>query len=259
MQRFTRLVLLIASAAGVIATAPALAADLPARSGAVAPPPVAQTPWATQGFYFGGRQMLGATGETRFETAGGGSRFDSRYEFGRYTGAAIGYSFGPMMGAFRPRVELEGSFGTLAVDRHKITTAGVTQTADRTDSFGELRTTTGLVNAFADINLGALTGARPDSLLWRITPYLGAGIGASQVTLRRQGISGTGVVMDGSDTRMTWQVSAGIGYQIFERTTFDIGFRHQRTEGLQFTARDGTASKTELVNNLVTIGIRRQF
>jgi len=68
-----------------------------------------------------------------------------------------------------------------------------------------------------------------------------------------------GVVIDSSDTRLTWQVSAGISCELFERTQLEIGYRHQRTEGLSFTARDGTVSSTDLVSNMVTMGIRRSF
>jgi opacity protein-like surface antigen len=234
------------------------AADMPRRS----PPPqiaTGQPILDSGGFYIGGRQMLGVTQDTRFKTDDGNTSFKSRYEFGRYTGAVLGYSFGPMFGYVSPRIELEGSFGNLSVDRHTVTSLGAQLGDGKTDSFGELRTRTGLVNGYLDTNLGRMIGATPDSLLWRIKPFVGAGVGASHVTLRRQGVSYTGVVMDGSDTRMTWQVSVGIGYQIFDRTTLDIGFRHQRTEGLSFTARDGTSSKTDLVNNLVTVGLRRSF
>lgn len=260
-RQVTRLLISLASLVSLAALAPALSADLRPRPNSLPPPPppaVALTPWAAPGFYFVGRQMLGVTDNTAFQSGAGASLFDTRYEFGRHTGAAVGYAFAAF-GAFRPRVELEGSFGTLSVDRHTVTNGGVTQAADKADSFGDLRSTTGLFNAFVDGNLGAIAGARADSMLWRITPFVGAGVGATQATLRRQGVSATGVVMDGSDTRMTWQVSAGVGYQILDRTTVEVGYRHQRTEGLTFTARDGTQSRADLVNNLVTIGVRRQF
>jgi opacity protein-like surface antigen len=203
--------------------------------------------------------MLGITQDTQFKADDGDTSFKSRYEFGRYTGAVLGYGFGPIFGYVSPRIELEGSFGNLSVDKHTVTSLGAQLGGAKADSFGDLRTRTGLVNGYLDTNLGQIIGARPDSLLWRIKPFAGAGVGASHVTLRRQGVSDTGVVMDGSDTRVTWQVSAGIGYQIFDRTTLDIGFKHQRTDGLSFTARDGTSSKTDLINNLVTVGVRRSF
>jgi opacity protein-like surface antigen len=250
--------IILASTISLLGVTEALPADIGRRAPLPAPATV-QTQGATSGLYFGGRQMLGVTGDTKFRTDDGDVAFKSKYEFGRYTGVVLGYSFGPVLGFVSPRIEVEGSFGTLSVDKHTVTVLGIQQAASKTDSFGELRTTTGMVNGFLDTNVGQIMGAGPDSILWRIRPFVGAGVGASHVTLRRQGVTGTGVVMDGSDTRMTWQFSAGIGYQLFDRTTLDIGFRHQRTDGLSFTARDGTNSKMGLVNNLVTVGIRRQF
>lgn len=218
-----------------------------------------QVPMPASGFYFGGRQMFGISDDTSFDTGGGATSIETKYEFSRFTGAILGYSFGPMFGFISPRVELEGNFGTLSVDEHTVTTLGVQQPISGTDSFGELRATTGLVNAYFDANLGHIAGALPDSHLWSITPFIGAGIGASHVTLRRQGTSNTGVAIDSSDTQMTWQVSAGVGYRIFDNMTMEVSFRHQRTDGLNFTARDGTTSSTDLVNNMIMIGMRRQF
>ena len=115
--------------------------------------------------------------------------------------------------------------------------------------------------SLADFPLPMVTAAGFGNAPWlaRLSPYVGGGIGISQVTLRRQGISATGVVMDGSDTRLTWQLSAGVSYAIFDKTAFELGYRHMRTSGLEFEARDGTVSKTDLVNNMVTVGIRRSF
>lgn len=212
------------------------------------------SPYQT-GFYFGGRQMLGGTNDTSFLTNGGATSFTNRYEFARLSGAFLGYGFGPVFGFAAPRVEIEGSFGSQSVNRHTVN--GVR--ASTTDSFGDLRTYTGLLNGYLDFNAGQLASAERNSFWWRVTPFVGGGVGMSNVNLRRQGVSSTGVVMDNSDTRFTWQASVGVGVQIFDKTSLEIAYRHMRTEGLSFTAIDGTVSKTNLINNLATIGIRRSF
>jgi opacity protein-like surface antigen len=58
---------------------------------------------------------------------------------------------------------------------------------------------------------------------------------------------------------MTWHVSAGVSYKLWDNVALELGVRHMRTEGLSFTARDGTVSKTDNINNLVTVGVRRSF
>jgi opacity protein-like surface antigen len=236
---------------------PALAADFaPPPRVAPAPPPLMVQ---HSGFYFGGRQGIGSAKDTRFSTDDGDTSFKTKYDPVLRSGLVLGYSFGPILGALTPRVELEGGYSNVSVKSHSVTQGGISLAPGSTDSFGDLRSTTGLVNGYLDLNLGQVSGVRPDHLLWRIKPFIGAGIGVSQVTLRRQGITDTGVVMDASDTRMTWHVSAGVGYQLWENITVELGVRHIRTEGLSFTARDGTTSKTDAINNLVTFGIRRSF
>jgi opacity protein-like surface antigen len=242
----------------IILISAAKAADIAkpaARSQVFAPQPIANS----GGFYIGGRQGIGTTSNTRFATDDGDTMFKSQYGLGLRGGAVIGYSFGPVLGFVSPRIELEADYSSLSVKKHTVTQGGVNISPGGTDSFGDVRSTTGLVNGFLDINMGQIAGARPDSMLWRIKPFVGGGIGMSQVKLSRQGITDTGVVMDGSSTKMTWHASAGIGYQVWDNVTVEVGYRHMRTEGLPFTARDGTSSKTDLVNNLLTIGVRRSF
>lgn len=221
--------------------------------------PVRSASASPGGFYFGNRQMIGTADDTTFRTGGGTTEFVSSYDFAGYTAIVLGYSFGRQFGYVSPRIEVEGSFGNLSVDRHSVTTNGVRRLVDSTDSFGELQTLTGLVNGYLDFNLGAITREKADGILSKLSPYIGGGIGVTHATLKRQGTSSTGVVLDDSDARMTWQASFGVSYRIFDRTTVEVGFRHQRTENLSFVARDGAVSETRLVNNLVTLGARRQF
>lgn len=235
---------------------PAMSADLPPRT--APPPPPAFVALQTGGFYVGTRQALSFAEPTTFTSSGGSTSFETRYETGRQMSLIAGYGFVPMFGLVSPRVELEASFGNPSVDKHTVRRGGADASQSETDSFGELRSYTGLLNGYLDFNL-ARAGFGNAPWLARLSPYVGGGIGMSQVTLRRQGISATGVVMDGSDTRLTWQLSAGVSYAIFDKTTFELGYRHMRTSGLEFEARDGTVSKTDLVNNMVTVGIRRSF
>jgi opacity protein-like surface antigen len=134
------------------------------------------------------------------------------------------------------------------------------------DSFGDLRSFGAFGSAYLDFNLGTLFG----SGLSAITPFIGGGIGFAQVELRKQGISadGVGVVIDDEDSQVAYHLSAGVGISLsglgfgnalFDRTTLELGYRHLQVQDLEFTARDGTTSETDVTKNLFTVGVRRQF
>lgn len=234
----------------------AIAADLP--SPVRIPATLAFAP-TLSGFYVVGRQGLSVTDKTRFSSGGGATSFETTYDLGRQMGLGVGYSFGPVLGPVSPRIELEGSFGNPEVRSQKVVQGGVNISPGKTDSFGSIRSYNGLANVFLDVDLGRTAMGQNNAWMARISPFVGAGVGLSSVNLRKQGISATGVAMDSTDTRLTWQISAGVSYKVFDQTQLEIGYRHQRTGGLSFTARDGTVSKTDLVTNLVTVGIRRSF
>jgi opacity protein-like surface antigen len=256
-QTSSRLAIALVLNAVLLPALPAFGADLSQRR--APPPPPTFVALQQGGLYFGMRQALIITDKTQFSSGGGATTFESTYAAGRQLGVLVGYGFGPILGGISARIELEGSYGNPGIAKHKVINNGVDISPGKTDSFGELRSYTGLVNGYLDFNLGQTGAAGSMPWLAKVTPFIGAGIGVSQVTLRRQGISATGVLMDGTDTRMTWQGSVGVSYAIFDKTNLEIGYRHIRTEGLEFAARDGTTSKTNLVNNMVTVGIRRSF
>lgn len=167
----------------------------------------------------------------------------------------VGYRFASLARSVGGRVELEGGRFVASVDQHTLNGIAV----DSADSFGSVQSYLGFVNAFADLNLGRSMNASPDSFLNRLTSFVGAGFGMANVSLLKSGVSSTGVVMDSSSTRPAFQLSGGIGIEVIEKTTLEIGYRFQRVMDLEFTVRDGATSKTELTTNAVTFGLRRQF
>lgn len=229
------------------------AADMtgPARSG-IAPLSV---PASLSGFYFGTRNGFGAARDTRFDIGGGGVNVTNQYELGVYNGLMAGYNFGPVLGGVGLRGELEFGRSQFSIKTHTVNGARVAGV----DSFGDLRSFGGFANVFLDFNLATLAGLPADSLLARITPYVGGGVGYSQVELRRMGVSATGVIMDDSDGRFAYNLAAGVGISVFDRTTLEIGYRYLAVPDLQFVARDGTRTRTSVGANMVTLGMRRQF
>lgn len=250
---------MIALSAGIFATPWAVvAADLPDVRPRIAP--VTAPPLAPQtGLYFATRSAITVPDATSFSALATG-RVETEYEIGSMSGGALGYRFAAVM-MFTPRVEVEGSFGRFSVDKQTI--GGIQQ--DSVDSFGSLQAVTGFVSGYADLNLAqTFTG-----WLSAIRPYIGGGVGAAHVTLRKQGASATGVLIDNSDTQFAYHLSAGIGIELSQfgfvptsfirNSTLEIGYRRLHVPELSFTARDGTVEKTDLSANMVTIGFRRPF
>ena len=161
------------------------------------------------------------------------------------------------------RVEVEGSFGRFSVDKQTI--AGVQQQS--IDSFGSLQAVTGFISSYVDLDTARAFGVT--GFLAAVKPYVGAGIGAAHVTLRKQGTSATGVLIDDSDTRFAYHLSAGLGIELaqfdflptrFVRSgTLEVGYRRMEVPDLTFSARDGTTEKTSFVANMLTVGFRRPF
>jgi hypothetical protein len=250
----------VALAAVVPATS--LAADIVnAPSARVAAPASFNQP--AGGIYFGMRSGLGKAEDTSFSSAAGGT-IDTQYDWGSYKGGFVGYRFGPLFGsAVSSRLELEVGVGNFSVDTH----ARNSVQQDSIDSFGSLDTISGFANGYFDFDLARLTGM--GGPLAAVRPFVGGGVGAANVTLKKQGVSATGTLIDSSDTRFAYHLSAGVGIDIsgigFVRNTWlnnsvlEIGYRRMEVPDLTFTARDGTSSSTSFAANMVTFGLRRNF
>jgi opacity protein-like surface antigen len=230
----------------------AQASDLPARR-SPAVPAFVEAP-RVGGFYFATRTGVTFPDDTSFALGGGSVVVDTDYEVGVRSSAALGYDFGPVFGpGVGVRLEAEAGYGKFSVDEHRIN--GVV--APSIGSFGDVTVISGFASAFLDFTF---VGA--------FRPFVGAGVGAANVELRRQGVSATGVVMDSDDTRVAYHVSAGVGVDLaalgfssalFNRSVFEVGYRFMHAPDLKFTARDGTRSETDFSADMITVGFRRQF
>lgn len=234
-------VIKLAGLLGLLAST-AQAADMVAPS----EPVVASNPG---GFYLGSLSSLTFLDDTGF--ASGADDFSTDYDVGFYSALRAGYSFGSY-GIVSPRLELEVGYGTADVDEHTVNGVGFGGS-----SFGEARTIQGYVNGYLDINTSTA-----------FTPYLGGGVGAMNLELHRQGVSG--IAMDDDDTKFAYHLDAGVGIKLdtisffrdstlFSNTTFDIGYRYTAADNFNFTATDGTTSSTDFSSHAITAGFRRQF
>jgi opacity protein-like surface antigen len=241
-------------AAGLLAatvSTPVFAADMIADTQPVAPA-------STSGFYIGSLSSINFLDHTHFEV--GGTSVSTDYDTGFYSALRAGYKFDPM--AFvTPRVELELGYGTASVDEHSVAGFGG---VGGIDSFGDARTFQGYINGYLDIPVVS------DGFFSAITPYVGGGVGFMNLNLRKQGVAGVATLMDDSDTRFAYHLDAGVGIDLqgiglfsnsslFDKTTLDIGYRYTAADDFNFTARDGSSSRTDFRSNSITIGLRKQF
>lgn len=211
------------------------------------------------GFYIGSLSSISFLKHTDFDVAG--VNINTKYDTGYYTAIRGGYNFGSM-GYVAPRIELELGYGTASVDEHRVTGFG---RAASIDSYGDANTLQGFVNGYLDIPLAP---RGETGFLSVFTPYVGGGVGAINLKLRKQGIAGVGTLIDDNDTAFAYHLDAGVGINLqnafagsslFEKTTLDVGYRYTSANNFDFTARDGTSSSTDFSSSAVTVGLRKQF
>lgn len=244
--------LLVAALLSTASFSAASAADL------IAPveQPVATS---TSGFYLGSINEINFLNNTNFASGGfGGISVNTDYDVGFYSALRAGYNFGSM-GFVAPRAEIELGYGSASVDEHSVSGVGGVGSIN---SYGDARTFQGYLNGYLDIPLAT------DGAFSAITPYVGAGAGFINLDLRKQGVGGVGTLIDDSATKFAYHFDAGVGVNlqnifkntsVFEGTVLDIGYRYTGADSFNFTAVDGTESKTNFSTNAITLGLRKQF
>ncbi|RIJ14593.1 porin family protein, partial [Henriciella mobilis] len=89
----------------------------------------------------------------------------------------------------------------------------------------------------------------------QVQPYLGAGIGLAQVDAKAFSLSAllpddTPVTVNGfsdSDTSIAYQLLAGVGYDVTDQITLDLGYKYFVAEDLDFAGRGpGTAGNPRI-------------
>ena len=74
------------------------------------------------------------------------------------------------------------------------------------------------------------------------TPYVGAGLGVAMVEAEGFGVAGIPDVLDDDDTVIAYQLMAGIGYDLSERTNIFAEYRYFGTESADVTTSVSTGS-----------------
>ena len=110
---------------------------------------------------------------------------------------------------------------------------------------GDVDVISGMVNGYFEIP----TGGR-----WK--PFVTGGLGMARVEMNDFNAEGSATAdWSGDDTVMAWQVGAGVGYAINERTTVEVKYRYFATDDAEFD--DG--SELEFESHNIYLGLRFTF
>ena len=172
--------------------------------------------------YFGSRLRISEFDDTAVGYQVPGAQPDeaiSAYDVGIGSALTLGYATGPMMGPVGGRVEAE--LGMFSSSVSEITVGGVTRSED--DSVGSISGFTGYVSGYADAHLG------------RFMPFVGGGVGVASLELSDQGSFTDDLIVDDTSTALAAHLSAGIGFAVTQRNTFEIGYRHEFFSDAEFT------------------------
>jgi outer membrane protein OmpA-like peptidoglycan-associated protein len=161
-----------------------------------------------------------------------------------------GYDFG---GIFRA----EGELGYHHHDVQSLTVindGGLGARLGRPSLTGASAAPTGTISALSFM-LNGIVDLAPT---WRVSPYVGGGFGAAQLSLNKLGVAGV-TLADDSDVRIAGQGIAGIGAQLSPRVSLGAEYRYFLTANPSFNDTSGTPFHTKYREQSVLLKITYHF
>jgi len=214
MRTFARIVAL-AGLAGAVATGQSQAADVAAVAPAFEEVPVSN--WYLRGFIGMTNQEVKKIDNVLFSTGYFEFLNEPEFDSGVLFGGGVGYRFNPW---FRTDVtgEYRGKTKFSAFDRYDFNDDGIWDGSN--DYSANKSEWLFLANAYVDF--GAWRG---------ITPYVGAGIGASRNTISdfvdiNAPVNGQAYAASDSKWNLAWALHAGLGWAVTEAVTIDLAYRY---------------------------------
>jgi len=113
---------------------------------------------------------------------------------------------------------------------------------------GDLTVNSLMVNTIADYHDNS-----------RLVPYLSIGGGYAEVSIDQVSPLGTPFIASGSDGVLAYQLGAGLGIELGEHLTVDLGYRYFATEKPDFQLADGSKFTSEIVSHNLMVGVRYKF
>ena len=213
------------------------------------------------GFYLGLRGSAAQVNPIRFgldSLAAVPATIESRYDT-TYAGAIV-LGFGHDAGAFGIRGELELGQMRSQIKSHEVfdqTSGASLGFFDGANAFGDTNVRYGLFNIAIEKKIGDFS------------PYVTAGLGNADVEFFNHGITlaAPALGLPAGDTTglftqskgRAWQIGLGVGYQVTEAITLELGYRHFRVDNIEVFAADSTRSKIALVSDTALVGVRLGF
>lgn len=186
------------------------------------------------GFYFSGSGGVGIVDDLEFDLAGAND-IDIEFDIGYGFQGAVGYRINRAW-----RVELEGSYISADVDTSQFGTANATST-------GSYDALSGSFNVYLDFGRG------------RFSPYLGAGIGYSNVTIDQITYSNGSTLAEIDDSTVTGQLMLGLGYEIDTNLRLTAEYRFRYLGDIEVSSPGlGSADETTF-GHFINVGLKYEF
>lgn len=172
-----------------------------------------------EGFYLSGNVGASWLEDADIERDFNNGSAKAEYDTGFLFGGAFGYDFGMI------RTEAEFGYRVNGMDRFMGVSVDGEYVGDIPAS-GQITTLSYLINSYIDFENESY-----------VTPYIGGGLGIADINMNDLRVNDKH--FDGDDTVFAYQAAAGLGYDINESLTLDVGYRYFATEDHKIDGLDG--------------------
>lgn len=101
-----------------------------------------------------------------------------------------------------------------------------------------------MLNGYYDISTGTI-----------VKPYVGAGLGLADIKVKYQDVED---LVSISKTKFAWNLNAGVGFEVAENITVDVGYRYLKVEDVKKNFGD-SSTKIKTRANEFSVGVRFDF
>jgi opacity protein-like surface antigen len=157
---------------------------------------------------------------------------------------SAGFNFGGRAGYQWGAWRFEGEVNYRRNDSHGLDMVFPTQRTGRSDG-ADRRSISEMANLIYDIDLG-----------WPVTPHIGGGVGAAQVT---RNLSNRFGGTHDTVTVLAYQGLAGIRYRVTPAVALDIDYRYFATDDTKFTSTNPSTIKSDYGSHNVVVSLTWLF
>ena len=178
--------------------------------------------------------------DSRNQSAAGS--FNADYQGGTGWGLALGYDFAQAYpGIGRGRFELEGA-------RRRISLNKLSFVEGKLPVTGKVTVTSVLVNTIGEYR---------NETRW--VPYVTLGVGYAHVAVSQVRVAGTAFIASSSASVFAYQAGTGLGIELGDHLTLDVGYRYFATLKPKLRLTDGSRFKSEVDSHNLLLGVRLKY